>query len=70
LIHVGVVSTEISPLKCGKLNVRSFVPTFAPNITTLRIFGSDNVIVPIVNKYGFVAKSIYSSLSMTPSIRS
>jgi len=42
---LGIISIEIGPSKCKMLNVRSFVSTFAPKITTMRIFGYGNVIV-------------------------
>jgi hypothetical protein len=37
-------------------------------IVVVMIFGSGKVIVPIVEKYGLVAKSTSSSSSMTPSM--
>jgi hypothetical protein len=38
--------------------------------TLVRMFGFDNVMVPILNKFGFVAKNIYFSSSMIPFIKS
>ncbi len=56
---LGIIFTRIGPSKCRMLNVRSFVPTFAPKITTLRIFGYGNVMVPSVHKFGYVAKDFF-----------
>jgi hypothetical protein len=67
---LGIISIGIRTSKCRMLNIRSYVPTFAPKITTLRIFRYGNVMVPSVHKFGFVAKDIFSFSSMTPSIRS
>jgi hypothetical protein len=61
LMSAGKTSTRISPLKCEKLNVRSYVLVSTLKIVALRIFGSDNVMVPSVNKSDFVVKSISSS---------
>jgi hypothetical protein len=68
-MHVSILSIRIYPLKCGKLNVRSFVSIFGPKIATLRIFDFGNVMVPSVNKYGSTTKSISFYLFMTPSIK-
>jgi hypothetical protein len=67
-MHVSIVSIRICLLECGKLNVRSFVSTFAPKIVALKFFGSGNVMVPSVKKFGFATKNISFSLSMTPSL--
>jgi len=56
---VGILSTQIYPLECGKLHVRSSIPTSTPKTTTLKFFNSDNVMVPIVNKYGYATKSFF-----------
>ncbi len=67
---VGVVSIWIYPSKCGNLNVISFVSISALKIIALRISSSNNVVVPIINKSGFITKSISSSLYVTPFVRS
>jgi len=70
LIHAGAILTNICPSKCGKLNVRSFVLTYAPKIVTLEISSSGNVIVPSVNKSCSTTKNISYFSCMIPSIRS
>jgi hypothetical protein len=62
-----VVSIEIYPLECGKLNIRSSILTFAPKIGAFRIFGSGNVMVLSVIKFGFATKNISSSSSFVDS---
>jgi hypothetical protein len=63
-MHARVASTWICPSKCEKLNVRSYVPTSTPKNVTLRVFGFGNVMIPVVNKFGFVMKNISSFSSM------
>jgi hypothetical protein len=58
-MHIGIVFTKICPSECGKLNVRSFVPTFALKIVALRIFDFGNVMVPNVNKFGSTTKNFF-----------
>jgi hypothetical protein len=59
-MHVGVSSTQICPLECGKLNVRSLVLIFALKIVALRISNFDNVMVPIISKSSLAARSTFS----------
>ncbi len=56
LMHVGVVSTRICPSECGKLNLKSLVSTSSPKIIELKIFSSNSVMVPIVNKFNLLWK--------------
>jgi hypothetical protein len=70
LMCLGIISIGIGTSKCRMLNIRSYVPTFAPKITTLRILRYDNVMVLSVHKFGSVAKDISFFSCMTPSIRS
>ncbi len=59
LMCVGVLSIQICPLECGKLNTRSSIPNSAPKTATLKIFGSDSVMVPFINKYGSTTKKYF-----------
>jgi hypothetical protein len=68
LICATIISIEICPFECGKLNVRSSIPIVAPKVATLRISKSGNVIVPSVNKFGSITKSISFYSSVTSSI--
>ncbi len=64
-MHVRVVLfTWICPSKCEKLNVRSFVPTFTPKFVTMNSFGFGNVMILIVDKFGFVMNNIYMTFSI------
>jgi len=70
MMCVGVLSTQICPLECGKLNMKSSIPTSAPKSMALKFFNYGNVMVLIVNKYGYAAKSMSSYFFVTPSIKS
>jgi hypothetical protein len=70
LIHEGIVSIGIYPSECGKLNISSYVLTFALKIVALQIFGFGNVMVSSVNKFSYAMLNIYFSLYVTPSIKS
>ncbi len=69
LIRIGIILTRICPSECGKLNIRSYVLTFALNIATLIIYNHGNLMVPSVNKFGYIIKNISFSLPITPSIK-
>jgi len=69
LIHIGIISIGICPFECRKLNIRSYVLTFALNIATLRIYNHGNVMVTSVNKFGYTIKNISFSLPIIPSIK-
>jgi hypothetical protein len=57
-------------LQMWKVEHKVSIPIVAPKITTLINSNYCSVIVPSVNKFGPITKSIYFSSSMTPSIRS
>jgi hypothetical protein len=68
-MRASVISTRIYPLKCEKLNVKSFISISLLKIVALKIFDSNNVMVPSVNKYGYLVKNIFSSSYVIPSIK-
>lgn len=70
LMWANVSSTQNCPLECGKLNMRFLILIFAPKIATLRIFNYGNVMVSLINKFGFVARNISFSSFVMPSIKS
>ncbi len=65
-MHANVLSNL--SFRMWKVEHKVYVLIFVPKIVALNFFGSNNVMVPNVNKFGFVANTPTSS-SMTPSIK-
>jgi hypothetical protein len=59
-----IISTQISPKMWRKSKVRFFIQESKLVIVVVMIFGFGKVIIPIVERYGLVAKSTSYSFMM------